>query len=76
MKDAATNQTHHGMRAEDMLFADTIRDAHYRRDLCRTGEETSPSVAQLTTALCASDHPHRESNLSRREHSESPQAKS
>jgi hypothetical protein len=34
MKDAATNQTHHGMRAEDMLFADTIRDAHYRRDLC------------------------------------------
>src|SRR5580658_6064238 len=33
MKEAATNQTHHGMRPEDMIFAYTIRDAHYRRDV-------------------------------------------
>ena len=54
MKDAATNQIHHGMRAEDMLsYLFDPGDAHYNRHNVHTiGKKVGGGTAAKPRRLC------------------------
>ena len=55
MKDAASNQVHHGMRAEeDMLsYSCNSEDAHYRHNVHRIGKKMSEQRLGIYACLCA-----------------------
>jgi hypothetical protein len=55
MKDAATNQIHHGMRAEGMLSCLCYSgDAHYRHTDRRIGKKGGCPVSRKALELCNS----------------------
>lgn len=60
MKDAATNQIHHGMRAEGIPCLCYSEDAHYRHKVRRIGKKVGGNNADLWLSLCSSRlHPAR-----------------